>query len=186
MSPGPSQAAVEQPETEHPSISNPVLAAPEFPDFENPEVETPEGEALDIAALEAEALDLVSFDLPTPPDFELEFEDPHPDLSGCEFAQPTSSELHDVNLGNHNLIPLNPDNFPDPPKLSELREPWFQSEDGIGAHLPNPPAGEADLEPSEPNSLTEEGDLGNHAALNNGIQTHPRWDAYFHTVCSLL
>ncbi|XP_076018459.1 uncharacterized protein LOC143010145 isoform X2 [Genypterus blacodes] len=184
VSPSSSQAALEEPEIEHPSISNPVLDAPEFPDFENLEVEPAEGETVDLGSLEVEALDLVSFDFPAPPDFEiLELEDLQHDLSGYDFAPATSSQLYDATLSNYSIAPLDPDEFPDPPKLSEIPEPWSQRGDGFGAHLPHPPADEADLDPAEPGSLAEEADLGNQAAMNDGVQTDPSEQDSYYEAC---
>ncbi|KAF7666429.1 hypothetical protein LDENG_00106160 [Lucifuga dentata] len=180
VSSGLSQASVEEPETERPSICNSGLDAPEFPDFENSEMGAAEGETIDVASLELEVLDLVSFDFPAPVDFGIsDFEDPPPNLSAS-----MCSEVHDVNLSSLNLISLDPTGFPDPPNLSELPEPLFQSEEKLGAHPPHPQAEETDLDPAESHPVTEEVNLGGYAALNDGIQAHPsvyQQNSYYET-----
>ncbi|XP_035861397.1 uncharacterized protein si:ch211-188c16.1 isoform X6 [Sander lucioperca] len=152
-----------EPEAEHPFTSNPVLDAPEFPDFENSEMETAESEAVDICALELEALDLVSTGLPVPDHCgATAVEDPRPDLAVCDPVEPLmSTSLQDLNLGNPNIIPLDPASFHEPINCSEFPEPavceqWSQGE--------------------------EETDNGDHASLNDGIQPHSnvsQQDRYF-------
>ncbi|TMS10076.1 hypothetical protein E3U43_002735 [Larimichthys crocea] len=115
VSPGLNRAPSEEPETEHPSS---VLDAPEFPDFENSEIETAEGEAVDIGALELEALNLVNTDLPVPYDCGgTDFEDPLPDLPVWNSEEPLmSTGIQDLDLGSQNIIPLDPESFPEPCK----------------------------------------------------------------------
>ncbi|XP_029929406.1 FYN-binding protein 1 isoform X2 [Myripristis murdjan] len=176
VSPGLSHAPSEEPASEQTSISNPVLDAPEFPDFENSEVETAEGEAIDIAALELEAFDLVSFEHPGPADFGVShFGDLQPDL---QVSEPPESTSFSLNLDSQSLIPPDPAGLPDPLNLSELPEPvvpelWSRSEEGIVPPPPPPPEPQTDLAASELQSVTEETDHGNHAALND---TQPQSD----------
>ncbi|KAM6989277.1 uncharacterized protein LKV04_008957 [Tautogolabrus adspersus] len=176
VSPGLSQELSDEPE----SISNPVLDAPEFPDFENSEMDTAEGEAVDIGALELEAIDLVSTDLPLPDDCGAsDFEDPQPDLSVCEPAEPLmSSAFQDLNLGTQNIIPLDPASFPEPINLSEFPEAasleqWSQGEEVSIDPLSNSQADEADPGAAESHSAAQETNDVNHSALNNGTQPHP-------------
>lgn len=183
VSPDLSQAPSEEPVSEHPSISDSVLDAPEFPDFENSEMETAEGEAVvDIGALELEALDLVSTDLPVPEDCGgvTDFEDPQPDSSVCDPIEPLmSSGIQDLNLGSQNIIPLDPDGFPEPINLSEFPEPavseqWSHSEEGFIDPLSSTQADETDLGAAESHSAAQDADNSNHAALHDGSQTHPK------------
>ncbi len=169
VSPGLSQAPSEEPESEQPSS---VLEAPDFPDFEMSEMETAEGEAVDIGALELEALDFVSTDLPVQEDSRVtDFEDPLPDLSVCDPVEPlTSTLVRDLNLGSHNIIPLDPASFPEPINLSEFPEPavpeqWSQSEE-----VSNIRADEADPGAAECHCAAQETDDGNHAAADEGLQ----------------
>ncbi|XP_049453220.1 uncharacterized protein si:ch211-188c16.1 isoform X3 [Epinephelus fuscoguttatus] len=189
VSPGLSQAPSEEPVSELPSISNSVLDAPEFPDFESTEIEMLEGEAVDIGALELEALDLVSTDFPAPDDHGVtDFENPQPDVSVCDPAEPLMSTcVQDLNLGSPNITPLDPDSFPEPINLSEFPEPaeseqWSQSEEAIVEPPSSPHAEETDQGAAESHSAAQETDNGDHAALNNGLQSHPNvsgQDSYY-------
>ncbi|KAI3375215.1 hypothetical protein L3Q82_021721, partial [Scortum barcoo] len=177
VSPDPSQAASEEPESKNPSS---VLDAPEFPDFENSEVETAEGEAVDIAALELEALDLISTDLRVPDDYGVtDFEDSQPDLSVCDHPESLmSTSGQDLNLGSQNIIPLDPASFPEPINHSEfpesaVSERWSQSEEGVIDPLSTSRADETDLGAAESHSAAEETDNVHQVSLNDGIQPHP-------------
>ncbi|XP_042371749.1 uncharacterized protein LOC121965689, partial [Plectropomus leopardus] len=179
VSPGLSQGPNAEPVSEFPSVSNSVLDAPEFPDFENSEMETSEGEAVvDIGALELEALDLVSTDPPVPEDCSVsDFEDPQPDFSECDPIEPLMSTcgVQDLNLGSQNIIPLDPDSFPEPINLSEFPEPavseqWSQSEEAIMDPLSSTQADETDLGAAESHSAAWETD--NHSALYDELQQH--------------
>ncbi|CAJ1071707.1 uncharacterized protein si:ch211-188c16.1 isoform X3 [Xyrichtys novacula] len=167
-----------QPSSDEPeSISNPVLDAPEFPDFENSEMDTAEGEPVDIGALELEALDLVSTELPVPDDCGgSEFEDQQHDLSENDPAEPhMCNTFQDLNLGNQNIIPLDPELI----NLSELQEPaaaaeqWSQSEEVSMDPLSSSQADETDLAAAEYHSATQDTDSCNHSALNEGTKIHP-------------
>ncbi|XP_041658286.1 uncharacterized protein si:ch211-188c16.1 isoform X2 [Cheilinus undulatus] len=187
VSPGLSQAPSDEPE----SIPNPVLDAPEFPDFENSEMDTAEGDAVDIAALELEALDLLGTDVPVPDDCGgSDFGDPQPELSVYEPAEPLmSTAFQDVNLGNQDLIPLDPVSFSEPINLTEFTEPaaaeqWPQSEEVSTDPLSNSQVDEADLGAAESYSAAQETDSGNHSTLNEGIQPHQgvtQQDSYYET-----
>ncbi|XP_039671140.1 FYN-binding protein 2 isoform X3 [Perca fluviatilis] len=182
MSPG-------EPVAEHPFTSNPLLDAPEFPDFENSEMEIAESEAVDISALELEALDLVSTDLPLPDDCgAADVEDPQPDLAVCDPVEPLmSTRLQDLNLGNQNIIPLDPASFHEPINCSEFPEPavceqWSQGEEVSVDPLSSTHADETDLGETESHSAAQETDNGHHATLNDGIQPHSnvsQQDSYF-------
>ncbi|XP_031149177.1 uncharacterized protein si:ch211-188c16.1 isoform X3 [Sander lucioperca] len=178
-----------EPEAEHPFTSNPVLDAPEFPDFENSEMETAESEAVDICALELEALDLVSTGLPVPDHCgATAVEDPRPDLAVCDPVEPLmSTSLQDLNLGNPNIIPLDPASFHEPINCSEFPEPavceqWSQGEEVSVDPLSSAHADEIDLGETEAHSAAQETDNGDHASLNDGIQPHSnvsQQDRYF-------
>ncbi|XP_028450024.1 FYN-binding protein 2 isoform X3 [Perca flavescens] len=182
MSPG-------EPVAEHPFTSNPVLDAPEFPDFENSEMEIAESEAVDISALELEALDLVSTDLPLPDDCgAADVEDPQPDLAVCDPVEPLMrTSLQGLNIGNQNIIPLDPASFHEPINCSEFPEPavceqWSQGEEVSVDPLSSTHADETDLGETESHSAAQETDNGHHATLNDGIQPHSnvsQQDSYF-------
>lgn len=180
MSPGLSQASIEEQEPE-PEHTSSVLDAPEFPDFDNSEMETAEGGAVDIGALDLEDLDLVSTDLLVPDDRGVtDFEDPLPALSSCDPVEPLmNTAIQDLNLGSQNIIPLDPASFPEPINISEFAEPtvseqWSQSEEVSIDPQSNSQADEADLGAAEFHSSVQEMDSGNHAALDDWIQSHPR------------
>lgn len=165
MSPGLSQAPSEEPESEHPSS---LLDAPEFPDFENSEMETAEGEAVDIGSLELEAFDLVSTDIPVQDDSRVtDFEVLLCDSEVCDPVEPFMSTcIQDLNLGNQNIIPLDPAIIPEPINISEFQEPavseqWFQSEE-----ISNFQAVETDLGAAECHSAAQEPD--HPAAFDDG------------------
>lgn len=179
VSPGLNRAPSEEPETEHPSS---VLDAPEFPDFENSEIETAEGEAVDIGALELEALNLVNTDLPVPYDCGgTDFEDPLPDLPVWNSEEPLmSTGIQDLDLGSQNIIPLDPESFPEPVNISEfsecaMPEQWSQSEELSIDPQSNSQADETDLGAAESHSSVQEMENGNHVASDDGIQAHSRW-----------
>lgn len=187
VSPDLNQAPREETVSVLPSISSSVLDAPEFPDFENSEMETAEAEAVDIRALELEALHFISTELPPPDDCGVTgFEDPQPDLSMCDPVEPLmSTGIQDLNLGSQNIIPLDPESFPEPINFSEFPEPaaseqWSQSEEVIIDPLSSTQADETDLTETEFHSAAQETD--NHAVLNEGIQPHPnvsQHDSYY-------
>ncbi|XP_078120503.1 uncharacterized protein LOC144526747 [Sander vitreus] len=178
-----------EPEAEHPFTFNPVLDAPEFPDFENSEMETAESEAVDICALELEALDLVSTGLPVPDDCgATAVEDPQPDLAVCDPVEPLmNASLQDLNLGNPNIIPLDPASFHEPINCSDFPEPavceqWSQGEEVSVDLLSSTHADEIDLGETEAHSAAQETDNGDHVSLNDGIQPHSnvsQQDSYF-------
>ncbi|XP_073346652.1 uncharacterized protein [Pagrus major] len=186
VSPGLSQAPIEEPESEAPSS---VLDAPEFPDFENSEMETAEGETVDIGALELEALHVVSTDLLVPDDCGVsDFEHSLPDLSGCDPVEPLmSSGIQDVNLGSHNIIPLDLASFPAPINLSEfpesaVPEQWSQSEEASLDPQSNSQADETYLGAAESQSGAHDTDNSYHAAVDDGINPHPsvyQQDSYY-------
>lgn len=171
MSPGLSQAASEEPESEQTSS---VLDAPEFPDFDHSEMETAEAEVVDIGALDLEALDLVSSELPVPDDCGVaDFEDQLHAFSSCDPVEPLmSTTIQDLNLCSHNIIPLDPAGFPEFPEPS-LSELWSQSEEVSLDPQSYSQADEADLGAAEFHSSVQELDSGNHAGLDDGIQSHP-------------
>ncbi|XP_074544954.1 uncharacterized protein LOC141804434 [Halichoeres trimaculatus] len=160
------QAPSDEPE----SIPNPVLDAPEFPDFDNSEVDTAEEEVVDIGALELETLDFVSTELPVPE--VADFEDPQPDLAECGPAEPLMyNNFQDLNLGNQDLIPLDPASFPEPINLSEFPEPaepeqWSQSEEVSVEPLSTSQADEADVGAAECDCAAEDTTSSNPLALN--------------------
>lgn len=145
----------------HPSVI-PVLDAPEFPDFEISEIEPVERKAVDIATLDLAALDLYTSDLPVPDAIgPLDFEEPQPDWSVCDHTK--SSE---VNLGNPNIIPLNPDHFPGPINLSEFPEltsieQWSQSKEATID--PSSHTDETDHGGAECYSIPEDIEQGEHS-----------------------
>ncbi|XP_028283886.1 uncharacterized protein LOC114450135 [Parambassis ranga] len=175
-----SQAPSKEPEPEHPPILNPVLDTPEFPDFESSEMETAEGEAINIAALELEALDLVSTDVHTAVDFGvINGEGPQSDLSASDLGEASEScIIQDLNIGNLNIIPLDPASFPEPINLSEfpeaaVPEQWSQSEDVPADCFPNAHSEETDLGAAQCLPVPEETELSSLATSNSRIQTHP-------------
>lgn len=175
MSPGLSQALSEEPEPEQTSS---VLDAPDFPDFDNSEMEA---EVVDIGALDLEALDLVSTGLPAPDDCGVtDFEDQLHAFSSCDPVGPLmSTAIQDQNLCSHNIIRLDPASFPEPVNVSEFPEPsqseqWSQSEEVSMDPQSYSQASEADLGAAEFHSSVQELDSGNHAGLDDGIQSHSR------------
>lgn len=186
VSPGLNRAPSEEPESEHPSS---VLDAPEFPDFENSEIETAEGEAVDIGALELEALNLVNADLPVPYDCgSTDFEDPLPDSPVWNSEEPLmSTAIQDLNLGIQNIIPLDPESFPEPVNISQFSEcagpeQWSQSEELSMDPQSNSQADETDLGAAESHSSVQEMENGHHVALDDRIQPHSsvnQQDSYY-------
>ncbi|TKS80191.1 FYN-binding protein [Collichthys lucidus] len=186
VSPGLNRAPSEEPECERPSS---VLDAPEFPDFENSEIETAEGEAVDIGALELEALNLVNTELPVPYDCGgTDFEDPLPDLPVWNSEEPLmSTGIQDLDLGSQNIIPLDPESFPEPVNISEfsecaMPEQWSQSEELSIDPQSNSQADETDLGAAESHSSVQELENGNHVASDDGIQPHSsvyQQDSYY-------
>ncbi|XP_031710929.1 uncharacterized protein LOC116387729 isoform X2 [Anarrhichthys ocellatus] len=186
VSPGLSQAPSVEPEAEQPSVSLSALDAPEFPDFENPEMGTAHSEAVNIGALELEAFGLVGTDLPLPEDYGLfGCEDPQPDLSVCDPLESCMSVgVQDLNLGSHNIIPLDPASFPEPINFSAFPEPavseqWSQGEEVITDPLSSTQADETDPGDAESHSASQEMD---YAPLRDGIQSHAsvsQQDSYY-------
>ncbi|XP_034038450.1 uncharacterized protein si:ch211-188c16.1 [Thalassophryne amazonica] len=177
MSPGLSQEPTEEPITEHPCLLQPVLDAPEFPDFENSEVGTADDD-VDISELELEALDLVN--LPTPDDPRIpDFEDFQLNLSICEPPKPSvTADLEVLKSDHHNLISLDQVSSPDLPDLSEIPDPpvsdhWAQIEGAVIPPLPKFHAEEAVKGAFGSYCIKKEMDACNHAAMADGIQTHP-------------
>ncbi|XP_008295738.1 uncharacterized protein LOC103368929 [Stegastes partitus] len=191
VSPGPSQAPSEEPDSEHPVIPNPVLVAPEFPHFESSEMEAAGGEAVDIALLELEALDLASAEIHTAVNFEVTAgEGPQPDLSACNPAEAgVSSIIQDLNIGSQNIIPPDPASFPEPINLSEfpelaVPEQWSHSEEVLVDSFSKSHSDETDLGAAECRSVPEERELSEQATSNDGIHTHPsvyQQDDYYET-----
>lgn len=177
MSPDLCQALSDEPV----SISNAVLDAPEFPDFDNSEVDTTEEEVVDIGALELETLDFVSVALPEPEDPRVsDSDDPQPDLAECGAAEPTMyNNFQDLNLGNQNIIPLDPDAFSETinlPEFPESAEPeqYSQSEEVSVEPPSTSQADEADAGAAEFDCGAQDTNNSNLSVSNDENKPQPR------------
>ncbi|XP_034558934.1 uncharacterized protein si:ch211-188c16.1 isoform X2 [Notolabrus celidotus] len=180
VSPDLFQEPSDEPESIPNPNPNPVLDAPEFPDFENSEMDTAEEDAVDLGALELEALDFASTELPVPDDCRVsDLEDTQPDSSECNPIEPLiCNTFQDLNLGNENIIPLDPATFSEPINLSEFPEPaaleqWSQSEELSMDPLSASQADEADVGGAECHSSAQDTNSSNHSVLNEGTVPHP-------------